>query len=66
MVSHQDLLVPLTAGQLEAKIQSWSCYATQASRGYAGPEIFRSLARVRGLQANVEFAESYQVLRMIV
>lgn len=66
IVSHLDLLVRLEDRHVKAKVRAWECYKTQQSRAYHGPSIIESLARVRGVQANTEFAESYQVLRLVI
>lgn len=66
LVSHVDLLSELESDDLEAKIRTWNCYATQASRGYHGAQVFNSLAQIRGMQANVPLAEGFEVIRVIV
>lgn len=64
--SRVDLLVRLQERHIAAKIRAWEAYKTQASRPYHGPAILTSLARVRGVQANCEFAEAYEVVKMVI
>jgi len=50
---------------IEKKIQALACYRSQADRPYANPEFVRSLARVRGIQIGVPYAEAFEAIRMI-
>lgn len=56
--------VELQAAHLQTKINALRCYESQQSRPYVGEEFIRGLARVRGVQAGVEFAEAFEVLRL--
>jgi LmbE family N-acetylglucosaminyl deacetylase len=47
----------------ERKIESLGCYESQRFRTYTQPEFIRGLARVRGVQAGVEYAEAFEVIR---
>lgn len=49
---------------LERKITALQCYKSQEFRPYANADFFRSLAKVRGTQAGVEYAEAFEVLRL--
>lgn len=64
--SRIDLIVAVKEEDINAKIRSWQCYKTQSSRNYHGEELLKSLAKIRGLQANVEYAESFEVIRLVV
>ena len=64
MHSHLDMLVRLERRHVDAKVRAWGCYKTQAARSYHGAPVLEALARVRGVQANTEFAESYEVMRL--
>jgi len=50
---------------LEKKILALACYKSQAWRPYANPEFVRSLARVRGVQIGVQYAEAFEAIRVI-
>jgi LmbE family N-acetylglucosaminyl deacetylase len=47
------------------KIQALACYKSQADRSYATPEFIRSLARVRGTQIGVPYAEAFEAIRAV-
>jgi LmbE family N-acetylglucosaminyl deacetylase len=51
---------------LEKKIESLSEYKSQNFRSYLSKEFIRSLAVVRGTQIGVEFAEAFEVIRLII
>jgi LmbE family N-acetylglucosaminyl deacetylase len=57
--------VALGAEHLRRKVASLACYASQRFRSYTDESFIRGLARVRGVQAGVEFAEAFEVLRWI-
>jgi LmbE family N-acetylglucosaminyl deacetylase len=57
--------IALTASQLQRKITALMKYETQQFRSYVNDEFVRGLAKVRGVQAGVEFAEAFEVLRLI-
>lgn len=64
--SHLDMLVRVEKRHVDAKLAAWECYKTQAARAYHGHKVLESLARVRGVQANSEFAESYETIRIFI
>jgi LmbE family N-acetylglucosaminyl deacetylase len=51
--------------QLEDKMEALSCYQSQAHRKYMSKDFIRSLALVRGVQANTPLAEAFEVYRLI-
>lgn len=59
------LFVPLSEGQLEKKAKLISIYKTQFRRRYYRVENLRSLARMRGFQVGVPYAEAFDVARLI-
>ncbi len=50
---------------VERKIAALEHYASQQHRRYANPEYVRNLARTHGINVNREFAEVFQVYRVI-
>lgn len=60
-----DAFVPLTASCVEIKLRALQAYASQADRPYMRG-FSTELARVRGIQAGVEYAEAFEVVRWIV
>jgi N-acetylglucosamine malate deacetylase 1 len=57
--------ISLAAGHIERKAAALSCYASQQHRRYADPDYVRSLARTHGINVNREYAEVFQVYRVI-
>jgi LmbE family N-acetylglucosaminyl deacetylase len=57
--------VALGAEHLRRKVASLACYESQRFRSYTDESFIWGLARVRGVQAGVEFAEAFEVLRWI-
>ncbi len=49
---------------VQRKVDAARCYESQQSRPYMNGDFIRSLARVRGVQAGVEYAEAFEVLRL--
>lgn len=64
-VSH-DAFITLSAEQLEKKIAALKCYKSQDGRSYVNENYIRSLATVRGTQVGVEYAECFEVIRLVM
>lgn len=64
--SNHNFFVNLTSQQLATKIKALECYKSQSSKIYFNQEFFSSLAKVRGVQANSKFAETYETIRIII
>ncbi len=58
--------VPLEEAHVNKKVKALSLYKSQASRTYTGDEFIRSLARVRGTQIEQQYAETFEVTRLIL
>ena len=54
----------ITEQQLRLKLASLQEYKSQSQRKYMSPEFTRSLAIVRGMQANAPLAEAYEIYRL--
>lgn len=61
-----NCFINLSEGQLQKKIAALKCYKSQAFRPYANEDFIRSLARTRGTQANVVYAEVFNVIRLYI
>ncbi len=61
-----DLFVVLEEQDVQHKIDALSEYETQQFRTYMKPEFIRSLAQVRGVQIQEQYAESFEVIRWII
>lgn len=59
------MYVALTAEQMEKKRAALACYESQQSRHYFD-DCVTNLARVRGMQIKVEFAEAFEVIRWVM
>jgi LmbE family N-acetylglucosaminyl deacetylase len=60
-----NYFVPFGNGELRRKIEAVSMYKSQAHRFYFKEDYIRSWARMRGGQINHQYAEAYEVVRII-
>lgn len=58
--------VKLTDAQMDAKVRALALYESQTFRPYASESFIRSLASVRGAQVRAQYAEAFEVVRLIV
>ena len=64
---HTSAFVRLEQRHVDLKCKALAEYTSQKGiRDYMKQEFVESLARVRGVQANTEFAEAFEVLRWIM
>ena len=63
--SQHNLFIKLDFSDLEKKLNIIDIYKSQLSRNYFSKDFFSSLAKVRGVQANTLYAESFEVIRFI-
>jgi LmbE family N-acetylglucosaminyl deacetylase len=61
-----DCFIAITHDQLNLKIQALNAYATQEGKLYMDPDFIRSLAKIRGTQIGVPYAETFEVIRWII
>ena len=61
-----DLFVRLSKDSVDAKIASINAYKTQKSRMFFSNDIVGDLARVRGKQVGSEYAECFEVIRLLL
>ncbi len=63
-----NAFVLLEERHIEKKIAAIGCYESQvnAGRRYANEEFVRSLARTRGVQSGVHYAEAFQIIRWLI
>jgi LmbE family N-acetylglucosaminyl deacetylase len=55
----------LNPADIEAKLRALRCYKSQQHRPYANEDFIKSLAKVRGVQMGSEYAEVFEVIRMV-
>lgn len=60
-----NFLVSIERKDLQVKIDAINCYETQSFRNYKDEEFFFGLARIRGVQANCEYAEGFELIKWI-
>jgi LmbE family N-acetylglucosaminyl deacetylase len=60
-----SLFVKLEINNINAKIDALNEYRSQAHRPYANKEFIRSLGIIRGTQIQAEFAEAFEIKRII-
>jgi len=58
--------IPLEERYIKKKIDALQCYETQRYRSYLNEDFIRSLARTRGTQIEVEYAEAFEVIRWVL
>ena len=58
--------VALDRGHVERKVSALAKYASQQHRKYADPEYIWNLARTNGINVGREYAEVFEVYRVVV
>lgn len=66
LTMNHDCLVIVDRHHIDVKLKALSNYKSQEQRIYANSQFFESLARVRGVQANKEYAECFEVIRLFL
>jgi hypothetical protein len=51
---------------LQKKVESLKAYESQSGKNYMNPDFIRSLAKVRGVQANSPYAEAFEIYRWMI
>jgi LmbE family N-acetylglucosaminyl deacetylase len=61
-----NFFVRISENHLAKKIESLRAYESQSDKNYMNPDFTRSLAKVRGVQANSSYAEAFEIYRWMV
>ena len=61
-----NVFVTLSEEQLQLKLKAVECYCSQMGRPASSVEFYESLARVRGVQVGVEYAEVFEAIRWVM
>lgn len=61
-----DCFIHVEEEDVNRKISALECYKTQSGKTYMRPDFIRSLAVVRGVQVNAPYAETFELLRLII
>jgi LmbE family N-acetylglucosaminyl deacetylase len=62
---NSNFYIRLSEKDIQMKIDSLKAYASQAHRSYFKEDFILSLAKVRGVQAGVAYAEAFETIRVI-
>lgn len=62
---HTNFFMRLTEKEIETKVEALKQYKSQSHRNYMHPDFTRSLAKVRGVQCNSEYAEAFEIYKII-
>lgn len=60
-----NFLTSVSKENLKNKLQAIAAYKSQGFRPYADEEFIHGLARVRGVQAGITYAEGFEMIKMI-
>ncbi|PIR50148.1 LmbE family protein [Candidatus Peregrinibacteria bacterium CG10_big_fil_rev_8_21_14_0_10_54_7] len=60
-----NAVMAISKEDLEKKVSAIACYKSQEFRNYSKGEVFESLARIRGLRANTEYAEAFEAIQIV-
>jgi len=63
---HTQAFIELEKKHIEKKIEALKMYKSQSHRFYATSDCIWSLAKTRGVQIGVEYAETFEVIRWVV
>jgi len=63
---HTNFFIRLSEAELNKKVDSLKSYQSQSHRNYMQEDFTRSLAKVRGVQANAAYAEVFEIYKWIV
>ena len=60
-----NFFMKLTEQELDKKIEALGQYRSQSHRNYMNPDFIRSLAKVRGVQCDSQYAEAFEIYKLI-
>jgi LmbE family N-acetylglucosaminyl deacetylase len=63
---HTNFFIRLSQDEMDKKVESLKSYQSQSGRNFMQEDFTRSLAKVRGVQANAEYAEAFEIYKWIV
>ena len=61
-----DCFIPVKEKHVRLKIKALQAYVTQQGKAFMDSSFIESMARVRGTQIGVEYAEAFEVIRWII
>jgi LmbE family N-acetylglucosaminyl deacetylase len=66
LTSYSTCFVKLSEKNIEAKSHAMIEYHSQSGRDYTSSEFIFSLAKIRGVQIGCEYAECFEVIRLVL
>jgi len=63
---HTTCFVKLEEGDIENKIRALAEYKSQDHKGYLNPDVVRAWAMTRGIAIKTLYAESFEVIRLMI
>lgn len=63
---HTNFFIRLNESEINKKVDALRSYQSQSHRNYMQEDFIRSLAKVRGVQANAAYAEAFEIYKWIV
>lgn len=63
---NSSMFIRLSEDELNKKVEALHAYESQSHRVYMQEDFTRSLAKVRGVQANVRYAEAFELNKWMV
>jgi LmbE family N-acetylglucosaminyl deacetylase len=61
-----DVFIEVDEDQLNKKVEHFKCYKSQVNRQFFTKEYIYSMAKYRGYQVGVEYAEAFETIRMLI
>ncbi len=61
-----NVFVALTEKDIRLKMKAVGCYRSQMGRAGSSAEFYENLARIRGVQVGVEYAEAFEAIRWVM
>jgi len=61
-----DVFVEVSESDLKNKLKHFNCYKSQVNRSFFSEEYIRSMATYRGFQCGVQYAEAFELIRMVI
>jgi LmbE family N-acetylglucosaminyl deacetylase len=58
--------VHLSEKHIQTKLESVKCYRSQLGKKYANEDFIKGLARTRGVQCGMDYAETFEVIRWVI
>lgn len=62
---NSTFFINLSPDNIHRKVEALRAYQSQSHRNYMQEDFTRSLAKVRGVQSNTEYAEAFEVYKLI-